>query len=115
MPWKPVDPAASIHERRRRQAAHAIRPRGYGLPYKSKTWSHLRSVKLSVHPICEVCEASVAREVHHLNSDPWDNRWENLLSACKPCHSAATITERGIHGRRAKGPDAFGVHAHRCC
>ena len=47
-------------------------------------------------PSCQYCPADTAQlatEVDHKTpinkgGDPWD--WDNLASACKPCHSAKT-------------------------
>ena len=93
MPWKPIDPARAERERMRRRAMEAARPKGHNRPYKSAAWRRLRAEKLAADPACEFCAEAVATEVDHVNADPWDNRWENLRSTCKSCHSARTIRD----------------------
>jgi hypothetical protein len=101
MASRPVDPVAAARVRRREQSAEAMRPRDRHDPYVRRAWCLLRSVKLSVEPLCEICRKAPANEVHHRNANPWDNAWVNLASLCKSCHSRTTSLERG---RRRPAP-----------
>lgn len=75
------------------------RKRGY-----NSTWEKVRTMKLSENPLCEQCKAmsriTEAVLVHHINSNPRDNRAENLMSVCRPCHDVLHTTKHGcdIHG-----------------
>jgi hypothetical protein len=84
MPWKPIDPAQIERERMRRLAMEAARPKNHNRAYKHAAWKAIRVKKLAADPVCEFCGTAA----------PWDNRWENLRSTCKPCHSARTIRDR---------------------
>jgi 5-methylcytosine-specific restriction protein A len=64
-------------------------------------WRRLRLAKLSANPFCEIrthCRGMIATEVHHQLSirERPDLRLDinNLLSSCKPCHSAITRREQ---------------------
>jgi 5-methylcytosine-specific restriction endonuclease McrA len=81
------------------------RPKHHGRPYKTAAWQAARRAKLSVQSVCEICGTAPATEVDHINADPWDNRVENLRSACKPCHSARTMRDLN---RRRRGAGAGG-------
>jgi 5-methylcytosine-specific restriction endonuclease McrA len=97
MALRPVDPVAAARTRRHEQSVEARRPRDRHDPYARRAWCTLRSVKLAAEPICESCGRTPANEVHHRNSNPWDNSWLNLVSLCKSCHSRTTAYERGLH------------------
>lgn len=64
--------------------------RGYGRKWREST----RRNKLAKDPLCERCSAPEApveaEEVHHKDGNPRNNRWENLESLCKSCHSRET-------------------------
>ena len=65
------------------------------------TWRRLRRLKLSRNPLCEICLfkeiIEVATEVDHIIpvSQQPELRlvYENLQSACTPCHSKKTREE----------------------
>lgn len=53
-------------------------------------------------PFCP-CEAVDTFEVHHINEDPSDDRFENELMVCPTCHSkitAGTITRDEVAGKK---------------
>jgi 5-methylcytosine-specific restriction endonuclease McrA len=61
--------------------------------YDTKRWKKLRLYKLFEDPICQYCNKSAATEVDHRiavenGGDPFE--YENLMSACKACHSRKT-------------------------
>lgn len=61
--------------------------------YNTKTWKHLRKVKLATDPICEICRCTAATEVDHvlaINNGGSPTEWANLRSACHYCHSQKT-------------------------
>ena len=72
--------------------------------YARKRWASARRHKLFLDPLCELrgpgC-LGVANEVHHrtaLQDGGAEYALDNLVSCCKPCHSAATLRERQTRG-----------------
>lgn len=74
--------------------------------YNSAPWRRARTLYLSLHPICELCQCAIATEVHHILSldarpdlalDP-----SNLQATCKPCHSRETVRQDGGFGNPRK-------------
>lgn len=69
--------------------------RGYG-----SDWQRLQKIKLNQDAVCEIrthCDGALATEVDHhvpIRVRP-DLRLQlsNLVSSCKPCHSAKTMSE----------------------
>lgn len=65
--------------------------------YASSAWKRMRQYKLSINPLCEVCQANgdttIATIVHHKDEIRtqigWKNRLEinNLESICQSCHN----------------------------
>ena len=47
-----------------------------------------RAQKLFPAVRCEECGAAGRLERHHVNEDPTDNRPENVMVLCMPCHYA---------------------------
>jgi 5-methylcytosine-specific restriction endonuclease McrA len=73
--------------------------------YASKRWAMFRRAKLNRDPICEICDAALANEVHHkvaMEDGGAPYSFANVVSTCKPCHSRETMRERHErHGERA--------------
>ena len=70
--------------------------------YARKRWAMLRRHKLSINPICELCDRTLANEVHHkvaMEDGGAKYDLENLVSTCKPCHSRETRREVLARGR----------------
>jgi 5-methylcytosine-specific restriction endonuclease McrA len=64
----------------------------------------LRRHKLSLNPICELCDRTLAREVHdRLLMEDGGAKYDldNLVSCCTPCHSRETRREMVARGREA--------------
>ena len=56
----------------------------------------LRRKRLSINPICQVCNQELATEVHHaipLAEDGKAYDLDNLQSICTSCHSKETRAE----------------------
>ena len=74
-------------------------------PYNLAAWKRLRRAKLAKDPLCQYCPPGrirPANEVDHFTSiadegDPWS--WDNLASACRPCHSRKTAVFDRSFGR----------------
>jgi hypothetical protein len=88
-------------------------------PYNTANWKRLREAHLSLHPMCEGCEAmgrtALANTVDHrvpikAGGDPFPPH-DGLASYCPSCHSAKTA--RGVEAgavrtkkpRRGCNPD----------
>lgn len=68
--------------------------------YQTERWRRLRAVKVSMNPLCELCEkdgrVTPTEDVHHIQSfmstdDPVQRNFlaydfDNLMSLCKTCH-----------------------------
>lgn len=81
--------------------------------YNTRTWKHLRKVKLITDPMCEYCGKRPATEVDHVQAitsggDPIS--MDNLRSACHQCHSRKTLyVERFGREMPVKGCTADGL------
>jgi 5-methylcytosine-specific restriction enzyme A len=65
--------------------------------YASKQWAIFRRRKLSLNPICELCDQALATEVHHkvaMGDGGAPYSFANAISTCKPCHSRETRREQ---------------------
>lgn len=88
-------------------------------PYNTTTWKRLREAHLSLHPMCEGCEAmgrmAMANTVDHrvpinMGGHPFPSH-DGLASYCPACHGAKTA--RGVEAgavrstkpRRGCNPD----------
>ena len=63
--------------------------RGY-----DRHWQRIRKLKLARNPVCECPDYCNERAVlvHHCNADPFDNRWDNLMSLTVRCHNKIHAT-----------------------
>jgi 5-methylcytosine-specific restriction protein A len=68
--------------------------------YARKHWRMVRKAKLFANPLCELEHPGclgIASEVHHrvaMEDGGSEYGMENLISACKPCHSRVTMAEQ---------------------
>jgi 5-methylcytosine-specific restriction protein A len=68
--------------------------------YARKRWAMVRRNMLYLNPLCELEHPGclgIANEVHHrvaMEDGGAEYAIENLISACKPCHSKETSRER---------------------
>ncbi|WP_290689420.1 MULTISPECIES: HNH endonuclease [unclassified Haematobacter] len=89
-------------------------------PYNTSKWTKLRLAKLSLHPLCEICERRglvvPAEAVDHFTpirqgGAPFPEL-PGLLSLCVRCHNEKTASFDRQHGpafrRRFKGFDTDG-------
>lgn len=74
--------------------------------YNSSAWRRARSLYLSLHPICELCQYALSTEVHHVLS--LEERPDlaltpfNFQATCRPCHSKETVRRDGGFGNPRK-------------
>lgn len=64
--------------------------------YNTSTWKKLRIDYLSLHPVCEKCDKSLAIDVHHkkeISTGKNESEYKqlgfdanNLMALCKDCH-----------------------------
>ena len=72
-----------------KQVRHSPDNKKYADFYASTQWRNVRARKLSMNPMCEVCNASIATIVHHRQevrtSMGWEHRLDidNLESICQ--------------------------------
>jgi 5-methylcytosine-specific restriction protein A len=72
--------------------------------YARKHWRMVRKAKLFANPLCELEHPGclgIASEVHHrqaMEDGGAAYTPENLVSACKPCHSRETMREAQARG-----------------
>lgn len=78
------------HTKQRTQAYDDARGNAYQRGY-DRAWSSIRAQKMRTSPLCEQCRMLGlyvnADEVHHIDSNPRNNSWDNLQSLCRPCHT----------------------------
>lgn len=91
-----------------------------GWPYTTSKWRKLRLAKLSLSPVCYICErrgeTELATVVDHIipvrqGGDPFP-AIEELMALCERCHNEKTAsfdrTQGNAAGRRFKGCGADG-------
>jgi 5-methylcytosine-specific restriction protein A len=86
--------------------------------YGTARWAKLRTMKLRANPFCELEDLCVKRKGRAAPSTVVDHiegtaerpdlayTWENLRSACKPCHDARTARDQGF--AKTEEPDSLG-------
>jgi len=61
-------------------------------------WRNVRKIMLNRFPICQICESrgetTPATLVHHVDRNPKNNDFDNLLCLCVKCHEAIHKHER---------------------
>ena len=76
-----------------KQVRHSPDNKKYADFYASTQWRNVRARKLSMNPMCEVCDTSIATIVHHRQevrtTMGWEHRLDidNLESICQECHN----------------------------
>jgi len=73
---------ACTNEGRKSNKPKSLKAKRYG----SKAWQRLRIEIIERDGFCQICGDAMANSVHHKNWDPYDNRLENLVLLCVPCH-----------------------------
>lgn len=72
---------------------------------------------------CQKCKKNLTKHLHHINKDNLDDRKENLLPVCIPCHKELHLTELGkkwrayipkpyVKRRKNKKCDICGINKH---
>jgi hypothetical protein len=51
-----------------------------------KNFNGLRSVKLKINPVCEICFSSEKIVIHHKDQNKLNNSLENFVTLCRFCH-----------------------------
>lgn len=63
------------------------KPRGGENRLRGRRWMRRRAAVLrEAGYICQKCGARIAEEIHHIDGDPANNAFENLLAVDKQCH-----------------------------
>ena len=86
------------------------RETGRTLALNSKAWYQLRARVLDAEPLCRMCAPACLRpatDVDHINSDPTDNRMDNLQPLCHECHSRKTQADMGKAVRYGCGSNGW--------
>jgi 5-methylcytosine-specific restriction endonuclease McrA len=62
---------------------------------RGRKWMRKRSAVLrEAGYVCQRCGDRVAEEIHHVDGDPGNNRFENLLAVCVRCHRKLEAEKR---------------------
>lgn len=92
-PGKYCDKHSHLEKRERFQFTNVDRLQFYS----TARWQRIRGMKLAACPICEICNARFATQVHHLENARTNpgRRYDmtNLQSVCVWCHARETQRE----------------------
>jgi len=87
------------HRRQERQRYDNERGTAAQRGYDAR-WRQIRAIVLAEEPLCRECSRQgrvmPAKDVHHINGNPRDNRRENLEPLCHECHSRHTARHQAF-------------------
>jgi 5-methylcytosine-specific restriction enzyme A len=86
------------HRKERRQRDDARRKgAAHRAVYQTPTWTRLKALVLSEHPVCQQCERNLSSVVDHvkpISAGGAEYDRENLQALCASCHNRKTRCEQ---------------------
>lgn len=80
-----------------------------GKNHRKKEFKHRREIVIWVYGYtCLQCGDKPSKlDVHHDNRFSDDNRWDNLVPLCKPCHRAIHLTDKRFNLTKFRDADVL--------